>query len=195
MPAGEMKGDNINELAVCLECRVISYDKESCILKGEIVNVSVDESALTDGKVDVAKVQPIRGNNKLLVNQRILCLSPNRSVISDYLLYYLRSDLFRNDFFSNETGGVNQGNVSSKFVESIEVLLPSLKEQQEIVRIINRLIENETAVLWEAKQAITHIDTIKKSILARAFRGELGTNNPADESAEELLKTVLSEKG
>ena len=49
----------INELAVCLECKVISYDPESCILKGEIVNVSVDESALTDGKVDVAKVQPI----------------------------------------------------------------------------------------------------------------------------------------
>ena len=49
----------INELAVCLECRVISYDRESCILKGEIVNVSVDESALTDGKVDVGKVRPI----------------------------------------------------------------------------------------------------------------------------------------
>ena len=49
----------INELAVCLECRVKSYDPESCMLKGEIVNVSVDESALTDGKVDVAKVQPI----------------------------------------------------------------------------------------------------------------------------------------
>ena len=49
----------INELAVCLECKVIEYDKETCILKGEIVNVSVDESALTDGKVDVAKVKPI----------------------------------------------------------------------------------------------------------------------------------------
>ncbi|MBO4914035.1 MAG: flavin reductase family protein [Oscillospiraceae bacterium] len=49
----------INELAVCMECRVISYDKESCILRGEIVNVSVDESAMTDGKVDVAKVAPI----------------------------------------------------------------------------------------------------------------------------------------
>ena len=42
-----------------MECRVISYDKESCILRGEIVNVSVDESAMTDGKVDVAKVAPI----------------------------------------------------------------------------------------------------------------------------------------
>jgi len=49
----------INELAVCLECRVKSFDTETCILKGEIVNVSVDEAALTDGKVDVAKVQPI----------------------------------------------------------------------------------------------------------------------------------------
>ena len=49
----------INELAVCLGCRVVSYDTESCILRGEIVNVSVDESAMTDGKVDVAKVAPI----------------------------------------------------------------------------------------------------------------------------------------
>lgn len=49
----------INELAVCMECKVISYDEESCILRGEIVNVSVDESALTDGKVDVNKVAPI----------------------------------------------------------------------------------------------------------------------------------------
>ncbi|MBQ2596318.1 MAG: flavin reductase family protein [Oscillospiraceae bacterium] len=49
----------INELAVCLECRVIEYNRETCILKGEIVNVSVDESALTGGKVDMSKVRPI----------------------------------------------------------------------------------------------------------------------------------------
>lgn len=49
----------INELAVCIECKVKSFDHDSCNLKGEIVNVSVDESALTDGKVDVNKVKPI----------------------------------------------------------------------------------------------------------------------------------------
>ena len=49
----------IQELAVCLECRVKSYDPESCILKGEIVNVSVDEAAMTEGKVDPAKVQAL----------------------------------------------------------------------------------------------------------------------------------------
>jgi flavin reductase (DIM6/NTAB) family NADH-FMN oxidoreductase RutF len=49
----------INELAVCVECNVISYDPSTCVLVGDIVNVSVDESAMTDGKVDVSKVQPI----------------------------------------------------------------------------------------------------------------------------------------
>ena len=50
----------IDELPMALECRVISYDPESCRLVGEIVNVSADESVLNaDGKVDVQKLQPI----------------------------------------------------------------------------------------------------------------------------------------
>ena len=50
----------IDELPMALECKVISYDEESCRLVGEIVNVSVDESVLGEnGKVDVAKLQPI----------------------------------------------------------------------------------------------------------------------------------------
>lgn len=49
----------INELAVCVEGRMISYDEKTCRMVGEIVNVSVDESAMTDGKVDITKVAPI----------------------------------------------------------------------------------------------------------------------------------------
>lgn len=50
----------IDELAIALECRLKSYNPETCILIGEIVNVSVDERALDeDGKVDVAKACPI----------------------------------------------------------------------------------------------------------------------------------------
>lgn len=49
----------IKELPLALECRMVSYDDETEILTGEIVNVSADESVLTDGKVDVTKVKPI----------------------------------------------------------------------------------------------------------------------------------------
>ena len=50
----------IDELPMALECRVISYDTDSCRLVGEIVNVCADESVLGEnGKVDVKKLQPI----------------------------------------------------------------------------------------------------------------------------------------
>ena len=50
----------IDELPMALECRLISYDPESCRLVGEIVNISADEAILNpDGKVDAAKLRPI----------------------------------------------------------------------------------------------------------------------------------------
>lgn len=49
----------INELAVCLECSVKSYDPETGLLFGHIEDVTVDENYLTDGKVDITKVKPI----------------------------------------------------------------------------------------------------------------------------------------
>ncbi len=49
----------IEELPVCMECRLISYEPEHCHLFGEIVNTSVEESALTDGKPDAAKMKPV----------------------------------------------------------------------------------------------------------------------------------------
>ena len=47
------------ELPMALECRVVSYDTDTCRLVGEIVNVSVDECVLTEGKVDPRKLRPI----------------------------------------------------------------------------------------------------------------------------------------
>ena len=47
------------QLPVALECRMISYDEESCRLVGEIVNVCADERVLTDGKIDLSKFRPI----------------------------------------------------------------------------------------------------------------------------------------
>ena len=50
----------IDELPMTLECKVISYDTETCRLVGQIVNVCADESVLGEnGKVDVSKLQPL----------------------------------------------------------------------------------------------------------------------------------------
>lgn len=50
----------IDELSVAVECKLKDYNPETCILRGEIVNVSVDERVLdAEGNVDVEKVGPI----------------------------------------------------------------------------------------------------------------------------------------
>ncbi len=49
----------IRELPMAVECELISYDPEHCRLVGRIVNISMDESVLTDGKVDLTKLRPI----------------------------------------------------------------------------------------------------------------------------------------
>ena len=49
----------IDELAMALECKLVSYDPQTCRLVGEIVNVCADESVLTDGRINPAKLRPI----------------------------------------------------------------------------------------------------------------------------------------
>ena len=49
----------VEQYPVALECEMVSYDEASHIMTGRIVNVSADESVLTDGAIDLAKVRPI----------------------------------------------------------------------------------------------------------------------------------------
>ena len=69
--------------------------------------------------------------------------------------------------------------------------MPSLEEQQEIVRLLDEIFEQEQQAQSAVESVLADIDTLKKSILARAFRGELGTNDPGEENAREMLKRVL----
>lgn len=145
----------------------------------------------TKYKRDYGYAVCVSSPNKLLVNQRILCLTPFACVERNYLLYYLKSNLFRDVFFSCETGGVNQGNVSSKFVENIEIPIPTFDEQLEIATVLDRTLAHEQQAKEAAEAVLDQIELMKKSILARAFRGELGTNDPSEESAVELLKRTI----
>ena len=47
------------ELPLVLECELVSMNEENCNVVGRIVNCAVEESALTNGKPDAAKMRPI----------------------------------------------------------------------------------------------------------------------------------------
>ena len=69
--------------------------------------------------------------------------------------------------------------------------LPSIAEQKQIVMEMDDLFEQEQQAQSAVETVLADIDTLKKSILARAFRGELSTNDPGEENAVEMLKEVM----
>lgn len=114
-------------------------------------------------------------------------------VVGDYLNYYLNSSKAKEYYMQVKTDGVSQSNINAKKIGEFEIPLPTLPEQHEIVRLIDDLLARERAAQQATEQALASIDLMKKSILARAFRGELGTNKASEASALELLKQVLAE--
>ena len=81
--------------------------------------------------------------------------------------------------------------MSSKFVENIEIQVPPIEEQIAIITVMNNILLEEERTKKFAECVLQRIDLMKKSILTKAFRGELGTNNPEEESAIKLLKKYL----
>jgi len=118
-------------------------------------------------------------------------LQPNIDmIIPEYLAYLLNSSGVKAMMINNKSGNAITRLTLTK-IKSTEITVCSLEEQIRIVEIIKSLIKKEQQAKEAAEQVIDKIDSMKKSILARAFRGELGTNDPNDESAVELLKSVL----
>ena len=114
----------------------------------------------------------------------------NSSINMKYLNYFICSENFKKQVSDTVAGTAYNALTIIKF-KNILISIPTLPEQTEIVRIIDGLLAKEQQANELSENALAKIDLIKKAILARAFRGELGTNNPADESAVELLKRVL----
>ena len=156
----------------------------------------------SEGDVVFAKITPCMENGKSAIIGKLIndigygttefyVLRCGEELSNKYLHHIVRSKKFRDEAKQNMTGAVGQQRVPKKYMEDYMLNLPTFSEQTEIVRIIDDLLAKEQQAKELAENALAKIDLIKKSILARAFRGELGTNNLADEPAVELLKRVL----
>ena len=119
--------------------------------------------------------------------QRHMALLKLKEIDTYFMWYLLQSQ----EMYSKATSiatGTAQLTVPIKGLRKIEFMRPSDNEQKEIVRLLNFIFVKEQQAKETAEAVLDQIETMKKSILARAFRGELGTNDPTEESAGELLK-------
>lgn len=111
---------------------------------------------------------------------------------SKFIYRLLCSDRVLN-YYTSLMKGDNSPSIRKAEFEGLVINLPSLDEQKEIVRILDKLLKDESKI-EELTELEEQIELIKKSILAKAFRGQLGTNCEDDESGLELLKEILNKE-
>lgn len=149
----------------------------------------------TNSPALVGKTSIYRGEYPAIYAGYLIKLDYDRSrIIGDYLNYSLNTVSAKEYCNSVKTDGVNQSNINAKKIGAYIFAMPQIDEQAEIVRLLDDLLIKEQQAKEAAEGVLEQIDLIKKAILARAFRGELGTNDPNEESAVELLKTCYSGK-
>jgi type I restriction enzyme, S subunit len=124
-------------------------------------------------------------------NQACAVGQPNDFLNSKYMFYYFLAR--RSDLIALGKGGA-QPNISQTIIKDFPFALPPLNEQKRIAEKVDNLLsklETEKDMVLEVEEKL---DLLKQSILYKAFHGELGTNDPTDEHAIELLKEVLKSK-
>ena len=160
-----------------------------------------------DEDVGLAKITPCLENRKSVVFRELVngigagttelhIFRPicDNIVLSDYLLWYFKSESFISSCIGAFAGAVGQQRVGKDYIANLKLLLPPLVEQRRIVTAI----ESAFAVIDEIERNKTDLQAAviaaKQKILSLAIRGKLVPQDPDDEPASVLLDRIRTER-
>lgn len=182
---------NLNHGTIELDFSDIQYVELPDQVEGQRSKLQKND-ILISITADVGMIALVREDMDAYINQHVALARPKNDLYAEFLAWYFVSDDGLQQMQNKQRGATKIG-LGLQDIRSIILKIPTLPEQHEIVRLIDDLLARERAAQQAAEQALVSIDLMKKSILARAFRGELGTNKASEASALELLKQVLAE--
>jgi len=179
----DMKTDVIENSLICVNEKGI--ENSSAVYSDKPAVLFVMRSGVLRHTLPIAMV-----SKPYTVNQDLKALTPEEGILPEYVMWACKAE---------EKTILNQCMKSGTTVESInfqsllhfQIPVYPEKKQRYIVDRIHKALTSEESSLNHISSVYTQIDIMKKSILARAFRGELGTQNPSDPSALELLKECV----
>lgn len=182
---------NLNHGTIELDFSDIQYVELPDQVEGQRSKLQKND-ILISITADVGMIGLVREDMDAYINQHVALARPKNDLYAEFLAWYFVSDVGLQQMQNKQRGATKIG-LGLQDIRSIILKIPSLSEQHEIVRLIDDLLARERAAQQATEQALASIDLMKKSILARAFRGELGTNKASEASALELLRQVLAE--
>ncbi len=119
----------------------------------------------------------------------LVIVRPKEHIISKFIYYFLISPQAK-DLITRFDNGSAQPNLSAKSLGMYPIALPPLKEQTEIVRLVDKHFALADTLETHLKNAKAKVDNLTQAILAKAFKGELVPQDPNDEPADKLLERI-----
>ena len=156
------------------------------LLENDVIMIRVNGS-----KDNVGRQLLVPDVKKWAFCDHIIRIRYQNNILPDYMVLFSKSDNYRTYVKDHMVSSAGQNTISRKGIANMAVPVPECDEQKEIVRTLSVLFNKEQQAKEAAEAVLTQIDTMKKAILARAFRGELGTNDPAEKWSGEMVKAVL----
>lgn len=107
------------------------------------------------------------------VNQHVCIIRPNEELNSTYLNYLLISPKFKAALLFQGAGGATRQALTKLMVSNLDIPLPPLEKQAELVGKVNLLNQKNRALKEQVNSKVSFLITLKASILDSAFKGEL----------------------
>ncbi|MFC0472843.1 restriction endonuclease subunit S [Halalkalibacter kiskunsagensis] len=129
-----------------------------------------------------------------IFNYHIMRVRLPQELNISYFLYVVKGSISTKRYLKKVNHGATRDGINTNELLNLPIPYPSFKEQEVIVEKINDFYKRENIVMEYVENCEKKLLLLKQSILSKAFKGELGTNEPFEENAIELLKEVLQEQ-
>ncbi|MES9771677.1 restriction endonuclease subunit S [Priestia megaterium] len=183
LSSGEVQFNNINTSREYVTELAVKEKRLKLAPKGSVLFGMIGEGK-TRGQVALLNIDAFH-------NQNVASIWVSETKIhSLYVYYWLMSRYMEN---RQNSAGNNQPAYNKSRVQELLIPIAPLEEIEFIVKRLEKLLnlEEEVRDLLSLEKVI---EQKKQAIISKAFRGELGTNDPDEESAIELLKEILQEQ-
>jgi len=141
----------------------------------------------------IGTVVKVNGEYKFCLGQRMMMFRFSPSVCPKYAELYLQSPVFF-DQYKPLIIGTSSPHLNIGSIRKLSFFVPSLDEQNEIVRRVEERFKAIEAIEQNYQKAIQLLDRLDQATLAKAFRGQLVPQDPNDEPASVLLERIRAQR-